>query len=652
MATNKGTTEVAETCRSSRSSKLTTLVMVGGEAAALMYIWQQVWRTRWVVRFVSLNELHSAGRTRLMESVAASALAAIVATLLYAWKRKQAAWSRLDRLARLASPLLVLWAVPAMVIPGGYDGRDLQLLLSAALIVVLGERCLCVALHEIGALPSIRSALARWRLPDRWAHLSVAVLSAGYVLVASSLSVRLHDKLITSTLDLGLFENLMWNTLHGAHGIALQTRYFATHAELVLYALLPFYALVPRAETLLVIQSALVGGSMIPLYLLGRRWLQSSWQACVLTAAFAFYPAVHGPTFYDFHFLTLSVFFVLWGAWFVVTRRWVWFWLAVVVAMACREDVSLGLMGVGLGLACTEWRRRTGIALLLLAAAWFVSIKFLWMTTFGDQSFAEHYARLVAPGEGGFTGILRTLLSNPLYVLATMMNEEKLVLALHLLVPLAFLPVRQSRTAFLLFPGVVVVGLSTSRSALNQIAFQYTSHFTPYLFVSVTAALAALARNKRLAALGAVCIGTAIAASQFGAVRWNHYTAGFQQFDFAWTVEDQTRLQDLGELVAMIPQRASVSAGEHEGPHVARRAVLLSLKERVDGADYVLWGRRSFRWGGKESVLQCLGSGKYGVVATRGEFGLLRRGAATDRNVQVSEWLRRDGWLYRVGQDS
>ena len=88
-----------------------------------------------------------------------------------------------------------------------------------------------------------------------------------------------------------------------------------------------------------------------------------------------------------------------------------------------------------------------------------------------------------------------------------------------------------------------------------------------------------------------------------------------------------------------------MSAGEHEGPHVARRHTLEALKygvRDVDGAlfDYVLVGLRSLRWGGRDEVLGALSQGDYGVVARRGEFVLLGRGSSTTQNSAVAKWVR------------
>jgi uncharacterized membrane protein len=611
------------------------LALAAAEGAGLALAVQGLAGWRWMAPFVAQNQLGHGARSLLLASIVGGALLAVVGAL--AWWLRAGRWQPVERAVRAAAPLTILWAALALMNPGAYEGRELELLLAAAVLVAAGERC---ARSTVGALAAATSPPRARGREARGPWLALAALVVASSLAISALAIRVHHKMLTSIFDLGLFENLFFNVTHGAHGRAVNFNYFAQHAELLVYPLLPLYWIAPRAETLLVVQSAALGLTAVPVFLLGRRWLRSGWQALLLAAAFTLHPAVHGPSLYEFHFLTLSVLFIAWAAYFLVARRWLPLAIAATLAMACREDVALGFALVGTALAWMGWRRRASLVLGGAGLLWFLLVKFVWIARFGGASFSEYYEGLIPAGEHGFGGVVRTLLSNPLYVVGTMLTREKLVLALQLVVPLAFLPLRQVRTAVLLLPGMMVVGLSTSRAAVVQISFQYVCHFLPYLFIATTAALAVRRRPQRLAALSALALGTAIATAQFGMFVRDRFHSGFQTFSLAWTAEDARRLQDARALAALIPPTASVSAGEHDGPHVARRRVLMTLKGGVQGADYVFFGLRSLRWGGKEAVLAALETHEYGVVERRGAHVLLKRGAPATTNAEVAAWLR------------
>src|SRR5262249_11030382 len=150
---------------------------------------------------------------------------------------------------------------------------------------------------------------------------------------------------------------------------------------------------------------------------------------------------------------------------------------------------------------------------------------------------------------------------------------------------LAFLPIRRRVTLFLLVPGFVVTLLSTFYLPVVQIRFQYTTHFTPYVFLAAVLTLAWLLREEGAVRFGAALIalvaGTLLATNHFGALRQSHFFAGFGRVEFAMTDGDRARLANLEALAARVPPDASVAASDNEGPHLAERTRLFSLRHGV-----------------------------------------------------------------------
>jgi uncharacterized membrane protein len=366
--------------------------------------------------------------------------------------------------------------------------------------------------------------------------------------------------------------------------------------------------------------------------LLARRWLASPFQALLVLSVYLSLPAVHGVLFYDFHFLPLSAFFLFWAAYFFARRATAPFWLSVLLAMSCREDVALGLALVGLALLFFGRSRRTALPLAVLGALWFGVVKFVWMRRFGAEAFSVYYDALIPAGASGFGAVARTVLGNPLYTLQKIATEDKLLLGLHLFAPLVFLPLRQWRTLPLLLPGAVVVGLATNRSAVSQVQFHYAMHFVPYAMIATVAALAARPRATRGPLLLAMLVASAVTTVHFGAFLGKRFRTSFHEVSFDWGADDARRRDAFRELASRIPEDASVASGEHEGPHLTRRARLLAVKEGLGDARFVLYSVRSMRWGGREPIEQALKKGTYGVLATKEDFALLERGASTAKN--------------------
>jgi len=583
---------------------------------------------------IYVTENHGAKglRTLLFALPVAGALSAGVAAHV-AFLRAPSERDRYERYTLLLLPVLALWPLPALLFRGVFATNELFLLLLTGAMVWGLERALSHVpvpffrgeVRAVGPLSWLRKP---W-LPT----LVASLLVAGMFAFACLGSIRIHDKMLTSNFDFGIFENLFWNTLHGRHGFALERPYFGEHAEYLLYALLPVYALFPRSETLLVLQSAFIVGAGIPLYLLARRWLRSGWQAVVLVAVYLAFPTVQGCVFYDFHFLPLSVFFVLWAALFYAQRRYVGFWFAAFLAATCREDVALGLAAVGFALVLVGRTKKLGAGLGVLGCAWFVYVKFFWMQRFGNQVFLDYYADLVPPGAHGFEAVVQTLVSNPVYTLSRILTEDKLLLALHLLVPLAFVPIRRAGMLILFLPGLLVVGLATNHSAITQFQFHYSMHFVPYLFVAAIVLLALRREWQRWPALASMLLGSLVCAVQYDAFNWDTFHTSFQEVSFDWSSADTHRRANFEALARLIPEDASVSAGEYEGPHLSHRQHLMSVKAGLGSMDYAIYSLRSLRWGGDEPLLAALKKGDFGVVDTRGDMTLLKRGASTSKNV-------------------
>jgi len=581
------------------------------------------------VRYVSENRTHAATRHALFVAPAlAAALVYFAVPLLLA--RRPERRPELERTVRGAAPLLVLWMLPPLLARGVFPEHEMFLMLATSALVIGAEYTLRRA-DAFGELLGKLGSRPRPFIADGLA----AVFIASMLAFACFGSIRVHHKFLTSNYDFGLFENLFFTTVGGQHGIAFEHPYFAEHAEFLLYALVPIYRLFPKSETLLVLQAFFIVGAAAPLYLFARRWLKSAWQALALAAVYLAYPSVHGAVFYDFHFLPLSTFFVLWAFYFYSRRAWFGFWPSVFFAMTCREDVALGIGAVGLGLLLIGRSRRLGAALAVLGVAWFGLVKLVWMERFGSQVFSDYYAELIPPGAHGFESVIQTLVSNPLYTFSRTLTDNKLLLALHLLVPLAFLPVRQARTWPLFLPGLIVIGLSTSRSAISQFQFHYSMHFVPYLFAATVIALAVRKRAWRGPPIVALMLGAAVSTVQFGAFFGKSFRTSFHEISFDWTSADAQREKNFDALAAQIPPNASLSAGEYEGPHLSRRNAIMTVKGGLGDKEYAIFSSRSLRWGGDVALKDALRNGTYGALDVRGDLALLKRGAPTALNAKA-----------------
>jgi len=142
-----------------------------------------------------------------------------------------------------------------------------------------------------------------------------------YFVVSFSLSWVRAAELQTTTWDLGIYQQALWSTAHGRafyEAADLETGGYNSllqvHTVFVLYAAVPLYAALPYEGTLFAVQSAVVAGAAIPLYLLGRDVTHSPRLALAGAAAYLVWTPVLASNLYDFHaeaFLPLELFAIV-----------------------------------------------------------------------------------------------------------------------------------------------------------------------------------------------------------------------------------------------------------------------------------------------------------------------------------------------------
>lgn len=630
-----------------------TLALVLASASVLLALAQAT--ADWTPGFVTSNSLTTKVRNRLLIVLGAGVVTGLgaAATLLVGW-RARTTWAqrleRLSRAARLAAPLML-----AALLPGLLRGAYTDTLFAALLIgvlVLIGEplwRLHFGVYAEIVAPPRpLRWTLAKlralWeRVPARvrrhlpWMLVGLAAVS--YFAYASFFAIRNHHRFATYTWDLGQIDNQFYNALHGHpfRSTALirggSWSELRNHAEFTLFALLPFYALYPAAETLLVLQALLLASGGIAIYRLAARRLPRS-VAFALAAGYWLYPPLHGAQFFDIHFQPLAASFVLWALDFFDTGRMRLFWPFFVLAIGCREDIPVGTAVFGLFLLITGHRAKQGALILVISLVYFVAIRFVIMPSVGQWGFAEHYKDLFPENERSFGGVIKTLLTNPVFTLKTLISSEKLRYFLQIAAPLAFLPLRRLHLALSALPGAYFTLLTTQYGPTLDIAYQYSGYFIAYMFPAAALMLASYGREvagvcRRRAAVATLILASATATAEWGAIPpRKDFRAAYAVMSFSpLTAEEKQRYRDLKELAAMIPKKAILAVTDRELPHVSNRLDCWNFSVGFEGADYLLVTTHHPIPPETEQLEKAMRAG-YQTVATRPGLLLLKRPGA------------------------
>jgi uncharacterized membrane protein len=597
--------------------------------------------------FLLQNALPEEDRLTLVVGImGGGALALLLVALAFARSRWQAV-PTLERCVTACAPLAVLAFLPVLLVPEVWYSKPLPCLTVLAVLVLLLERLLVAWLRELSPSAAALFGLPSFRIPAELRRaLPFAIVfagAAGYSCYSLYFSLQQHQRLQTAAYDLGIYDNLMYTAMSGypfRSTVLLGPdggSYLVGHAEFAMLLFLPLYALWSSAEMLLTLQAVLLGFAAVPLYLFARTQLTRR-SAVVIALAYLLYAPMHGSSFYDFHWLPLTMFFQF-SLYYAIAKNRSWLIaLSYAVLVLMREDVSVGLTVLGTFLLVSGIRPKLGLAMAVSSAIAFVTIKFGIMVWAGPFYFADlYYKKLVAPGEQGFGSVIKTLLTNPMYVVETVLDPHKLNYFLHLMAPLAFIPLRHPLLLLLICAGTLFTFLTTAYDPTVSISFQYSAHWIPYLFAAVVLMLGMLSRQpdgsiRRRAALGALVFGVAVHSYVFGAVlQHDTYVGGFLRVPFQINQTERVTYAALNRVIAHIPADASVAATDMEVAHVSNRFTIYTLRAHHGNADYLLINKAGVSGNTRNVLKDALRKNDYGLVASELPFYLFAKGVVSPR---------------------
>jgi len=428
-------------------------------------------------------------------------------------------------------------------------------------------------------LPRVTSASL-----DRWGPPAVVIgLVALYVGVFGHLTWRQHANWGSLGFDTGIYDQGMWLLAHGRDPFMTirGMDYWGHHVALIGYLFAPIYLLGGGVKEVTVVHTAWVAAGAIPLWLLARDRWGRRWEALAVPVAYLLHPAVQWVTWWLFHPDSLAITPLLFAWWLARAERWRWFALACAVALACKEDVALAILVMGLVIAFRgtggrkeeggPWTSRWAGELTALAgAAWFLFCSKVVIPLRNDHAppFYESYF----PSLGASIGeILKNLVvhpSRPAKLLARARNPDY---ALKMLGPVGFVLPFLAPLSLLVAGPQLGVNLLVEVQDGATIKSQYASLPIVGLFLGVAEGLALLRRRPALLRAAALWL---VACALVGSHVWGlgPYSRDFRTG--VWRDRPRANIAQLDYAHALVPPTAGVAATWNVVSHFTHRPVV------------------------------------------------------------------------------
>lgn len=516
----------------------------------------------------------------------------------------------------------------------------------------------------------------------------VALAVLAYSIYFSLFLVAKQNAFMTNGEDLGIMDQAIWNLLHGSmlhqticnsltdtncYGLNGINR-FAIHFEPILFPISLLYLIWPNPKALMILQVVIVASGAFPAFWLARLRLRNAWAAVPFTLLYLLDPTQQFAINFDFHAVTLTTALLLFAFYFLYVRKTFWFFVFVVLCLACKEEIAGVVVLLGLWTWLLQRRWRVGLGLIALAFCW-TGMGLLvvhYSSPVGYSLLASRYAYL---GKDPMQ-IALNILTHPVQILEEHVLEPYHMLYLRkLLAPTGYLP--------LLVPWVLA--LATPTLALNMLSstpnmfsghYQYNAEIIPILiFASIEAtvlivwivrrllmnlnvepeslepesmARLPLARGRVLSPTSLVQVCVLAMVLFYMLMRVSTITTLYDVYNampyapgFLWPqVTAHDRLAS--HFLSKIPANASVSAQSTLVPHLSHRQRIYLFPYAVDHANYILLDAKSYTYPFHHykdyaaTVKKILLRGNYGVVDIDDGYLLLQRGhPPTDINTAI-----------------
>lgn len=443
----------------------------------------------------------------------------------------------------------------------------------------------------------------RMRIPKRiglYAFLTI-ISSMVYGVVFSYFTILRNTSFFSAAWDLGNFNQAFYTTLHDGRlfyytadlFFSSSGSVFAIHTSPILFLLVPFYAISPSPETLLVLKAFGIGLAAVPLYLLSKQLLKSSKAGFVIALIYLLYAPLQGANWFDFQQSAFLPLFIFMTYYFMVNKNWKLYFPAMLLSLMIEEHVAV-IVGI-LAIFCFSYQsslktlpksirqlkmdENLALIITLAVCAIYLLIALLLKNSFPVNSdFAQLYRasgnyQILGSGGGDILSLPVYALLHPEQMFQGLVYDFtfKFFYVVTLFAPLLFIPLR-NRFAL----GILILlspFLLSNYRPYYLLGVHYPLYVIPIIFIATLYGLARLDRSAKIFNLRTMIVVTllfAICISPLSPISNEFVSQNYAQYSpIAFSLDANTK--SLNDLVNLVPFNASILTQNAIFPHVSNR---------------------------------------------------------------------------------
>ncbi len=484
----------------------------------------------------------------------------------------------LERYKPVELSMLMFSVLLSFAILAEADGTDKYKVFAAVLVVDLIVLNYVISKDAFGFIPEKMEARVKWGLIS-----SFAVIS--FILVAL-IGIYRYASYSAPNFDFGIWCNMFHNMKETGLPVTTCERdgllsHFAVHFSPIYYVMLPFYALVPRPETLQVLQAAVLYSGVVPLCLIAAHRGLSDKKTVILSAVYCAFPAIATGTFYDLHENCFLLPLLLWVFYFFEREKNVPMWVFVALTLLVKEDAFIYILIFALYAFFIRKEKWTSLALLGSSTLYFIIVSTL-MKAYGNGIMTSRYANLSV--DGSLFGVIKTVIFNPSFLMTQLFETskegmDKVLYVTLLMLPICFLPFATKKISVYILSVPVLLNIITMYAYQPNINYQYSFGITAFLLYASVINLSELSESAKKYTLGISLVSGILLFSMLSCGNLGYYSNRYY---------DNREVTDRIDyaLSEVLPKDESVAASAFFVAHIADRSEIYQSKYHKEGNNY------------------------------------------------------------------
>lgn len=393
-------------------------------------------------------------------------------------------------------------------------------------------------------------------------HFAFILLLTVYIIWFISQSMKLYYGYGYPPFDLAIFDQGLWliSHFHVPFVTIMGRNLFGDHTSFILLFFAPFYRLFPEPQGMLILQTLMLAGAAIPIYMLAQKYVKNTTIATLLAATYLLNPMLQQGNLDQFHPEAFQVLIIALLIYAAMESKFVLLGVLAILALLVKEDAAALVVPLGIWVLLRR-NRKWGFSIIGIAVTWaIVANEYIIPSILGSRSF--YGGRIPF---GGLSGLLDTLVRRPGQLFSYLGSGGRLFYLWQIGSTTGF--------AFLLAPEIAAIGLLvvaenvvSNDPYMHQILYQYSMPLAPVLVLGTVFAIAQQKSVMRRNIVTAVVVTAAL---------WSCIAWGLAPFSNTAIYASWSPTSSTGQAVAYVerglPANASVSAWYPLVAHIDHR---------------------------------------------------------------------------------